>query len=105
MNVDNSIAGFLQRKLTLLNRENKIVVNDVSGADKVRSSMERFNANVDKIEFEGITLSPEDLREVKLTVPDAFKKKSPVTYTSTACHLDAEGKTMGVTSLELEVKF
>jgi hypothetical protein len=97
------ICDFLERKLMLLNKTTKVTVNNSSGAARVKAAMERHNNNINsQLGFDGVELSKEELAQMKIAIPAAFKDK-PVMYEATASHFFGDGKLAGQTHFGIEV--
>ena len=74
----NNLSDFLERKLWLIN-QSTITVDNSDGTAKVKAAITRFNELTDVIEFENISVNPQD---VKIAMPAAFQKKQRIFHPS-----------------------
>ena len=107
MNNSNDIASFIARKLAALNHEHRgipnIAANEEAAICRVKTSMEKYNAYVSSdIGFEGVELSPEELAQMRIAIPSAFKDK-PVVYEATANYFWGNGALAKQVAFAIEV--
>jgi hypothetical protein len=101
-----TISEHIANRLAALNASHpgikNVAASNEAGIQKVRDAMERTNKNLDKMSFEGVELSKDEIAQIKLKVPDAFKNK-PVMYEAVANHYFGDGSLAGKTKFSIEV--
>jgi len=96
---------FIKSKLEELNQQysvSNVAVSEANSIARVKSAMEKANRNLDKVSFDGIEMSREELAQMKIQIPAAFKNK-PVRYEATASHFFGDGSLAGKTSFSIDV--